>query len=222
MSLAVKVSDLATRIGTEFKAVRSTIGALTGLTTTDKTTVVAAINELNSSKQPLDADLTAIAAIAGTSGLLKKTAADTWSLDTTTYLSTGTASSTYVPLSTKGQANGVASLDANGLIPTAQMPPLAISEIYTVASQAAMLALTAQRGDVAIRTDVNKTYILSSDSPSTLADWKEMLTPADAVSSVDGRVGAVSLSDLYAPYSLIAAVGDTTTNFVTVFEAALV
>ena len=36
--------------------------------------------------QPLDADLTAIAALSGTSGLLKKTAADTWALDTNTYL----------------------------------------------------------------------------------------------------------------------------------------
>jgi hypothetical protein len=34
--------------------------------------------------QPLDADLTAIAALTGT-GILKRTAADTWSLDTTTY-----------------------------------------------------------------------------------------------------------------------------------------
>jgi len=38
-----------------------------------------------SNKQPLDADLTAIAALAGTSGFLKKTAADTWSLDTSSY-----------------------------------------------------------------------------------------------------------------------------------------
>ena len=37
-------------------------------------------------KQPLDADLTAIAGLTGTSGFLKKTAADTWSLDTNTYL----------------------------------------------------------------------------------------------------------------------------------------
>ena len=36
--------------------------------------------------QPLDADLTAIAGLAGTSGFLKKTAANTWSLDTATYL----------------------------------------------------------------------------------------------------------------------------------------
>jgi len=36
--------------------------------------------------QPVDGDLTAIAAIAGTSGLLRKTATDTWSLDTSTYL----------------------------------------------------------------------------------------------------------------------------------------
>ena len=36
--------------------------------------------------QPLDADLTAIAGLTGTSGLLRKTAANTWSLDTHTYL----------------------------------------------------------------------------------------------------------------------------------------
>lgn len=38
------------------------------------------------SYQPIDADLTAIAGLAGTSGFLKKTAADTWALDTSTYL----------------------------------------------------------------------------------------------------------------------------------------
>lgn len=49
----------------------------------------------NSSYQPLDGDLTAIGALAGTSGILKKTGANTWELDTSVYLSTATAASTY-------------------------------------------------------------------------------------------------------------------------------
>ena len=40
--------------------------------------------------QPLDADLTAIAALAGTAGFLKKTAADIWALDNNTYLTSYT------------------------------------------------------------------------------------------------------------------------------------
>jgi hypothetical protein len=38
------------------------------------------------SYQPLDADLTAIAALSGSTGFLKKTAPDTWSIDTGTYV----------------------------------------------------------------------------------------------------------------------------------------
>jgi hypothetical protein len=56
-------------------------------------------------KQPLDADLTAISALTGTSGLLRKTAADTWSLDTTNFAATSyvdssisTALGSYLPL----------------------------------------------------------------------------------------------------------------------------
>lgn len=41
---------------------------------------------IGSDVQAYDADLAAIAALVGTSGLLRKTAADTWSLDTNTYL----------------------------------------------------------------------------------------------------------------------------------------
>jgi hypothetical protein len=44
--------------------------------------------------QAWDGDLDAIAAIAGTSGLLKKTAANTWSLDTNTYLTSAVTSVT--------------------------------------------------------------------------------------------------------------------------------
>jgi hypothetical protein len=49
--------------------------------TSDVTGLVAALAAL----QPLDADLTAIGALAGTSGILTKTAANTWALDTTAH-----------------------------------------------------------------------------------------------------------------------------------------
>ena len=42
--------------------------------------------DIGSTVQAYDADLDAIAALLGTSGLLKKTAANTWALDTNTYL----------------------------------------------------------------------------------------------------------------------------------------
>lgn len=91
-----------------------------------------------------------------------------------------------------GSPSGLATLDSGGKIPSSQLPSIAITETFTVYSQAAMLALTAERGDVAIRTDISTSFILSSDSPSTLADWKELLTPADGVTSFNGRSGAVS------------------------------
>ncbi len=53
---------------------------------TGTTGTTVALGNHTHSYQPLDADLTAIAALAGTSGLLKKTAADTWTLDTNTYI----------------------------------------------------------------------------------------------------------------------------------------
>jgi uncharacterized protein YbaA (DUF1428 family) len=55
-----------------------------------------------------------------------------------------------------------------------------------------MLALTAEVGDVAIRTDLSKCYILVTVPASTLDNWQELLTPASPVSSVFGRTSAVT------------------------------
>lgn len=89
-----------------------------------------------------------------------------------------------------GQASGVAPLDPSGLIPSSHIPPLALVQPHVVASQAAMLGLAAQPGDVAIRSDLGKTYILQSSPASELANWLEILA-LPAVSSVFGRTGAV-------------------------------
>jgi hypothetical protein len=92
-------------------------------------------------------------------------------------LTATTATSTYQPIGDYATLTG-GKLDANVL------PSLAISDVFTVVDETAMLALTAEVGDVAIRTDVNKTFILSASPATTLENWKEILTPADGVTSV--------------------------------------
>ena len=57
-----------------------------------------------------------------------------------------------------------------------------------------MLALTAEVGDICVRTDLNKSFILKVAGASTLANWQELLTPSDAVQSVNGMTGAVTLN----------------------------
>jgi Major tropism determinant N-terminal domain len=83
--------------------------------------------------------------------------------------------------------------EVTGSLSSAQLPPLAINTVTVVADQTAMLALTAERGDMAIRTDNGKTFVLSTDAPATLADWKE-ITASGAVTSVAGKTGTVTLA----------------------------
>lgn len=230
MSLATQVSNLATRIGTEIKAVRTSIGTLASLTTTDKATVVAAINEVNTAVgtklassaytaadvldkiktvdgagsgldadtldgisstgfasashnhsgvyQPIDADLTAIAALSGTSGLLKKTAADTWALDTSTF-----ATESYV------------STAISNLVDAAPATLDTLNE------------LAAALGDDASFSSTISTALgnrVRVDAAQTFSSGEK----AQALSNI----GAASAADL----------GDHTSNFVTVFETALV
>ena len=232
MSLQTRLADLITAIGTDYKQLRtwmmgSSTGTLASLTTTDKSSLVAAINEtkagnsgsppdateavkgvvelatqaetttgtddaraitplklaqkLTAWAQPLNSNLTTLAGVSsgatGRSVLAGGTASD---IKTTLGLAT---------VATSGSASDI----TTGTLPTSVLPPLAVNETFVVASQAAMLALTAQRGDVAIRTDTSRTYILATDSPSTLADWK-LVTAGGDVLSVAGRTGAVTLT----------------------------
>lgn len=96
----------------------------------------------------------------------------------------------------KGAANGVASLGADAKIPNAQLPPLAITSTFVVNSQAAQLALVTQEGDVAVRTDLSRSYIRNAGTAGTMADWNELLTPTDAVLSVNGMTGAVTVTNI--------------------------
>lgn len=87
-------------------------------------------------------------------------------------------------------------------IPTSKLPSLAITDTFEVATQSAMTNLTAQKGDIAIRTDLNKTFVLAAEPASTLGNWKELRTPTDAVLSVAGLTGAITSSSLKTSLSL--------------------
>ena len=88
----------------------------------------------------------------------------------------------YILLTTKGVANGVASLDSSGFIPSAQLPPLAKVTVSAVANQAARLALTAESGDIAIQSDTGTTYVLSASPASTDGNWK-VISATEAISA---------------------------------------
>ena len=94
-----------------------------------------------------------------------------------------------------GAANGVASLNALGKIPTDQIPAISFSSVRIISSEAEMLGLTsAVVGSVAVRTDVNKSFILSASDPTVLSNWIMLLTPAPPVQSVNTYSGHVTLT----------------------------
>lgn len=97
------------------------------------------------------------------------------------------------------QADLQSSLDAKadlvgGVVPSAQIPAIAITEyLGSVASQAAMLALSGQKGDWAVRSDLGTTWVITGNDPTQLADWTQLGYPTAPVTSVNGQAGVVVL-----------------------------
>ncbi|QCO41002.1 hypothetical protein E4413_08825 [Leptospira interrogans] len=65
-----------------------------------------------------------------------------------------------------------------GKIPTEYIPALAINDTFTVSSQVGMLSLNAQRGDIAIRTEIPGPgmFLLSGDDAGYLPNWIPITT----------------------------------------------
>ena len=165
MSLTTQISNLAVRVATECKSIRATTGDKTTLTTTDKTSLVAAINELK-------------AALAGAAGILDTAAAGdtthTWSADKIVT-----------------QLAAVKSEILNGA-PAAYDTLLELQQALQN-DQTGIAALTAAI-DKRVRFDAAQT-----------------LTVPEQTQARD-NIGAVAATDI----------GDTTTDFVAIFNAALV
>jgi len=110
-------------------------------------------------------------------------------------LSDVTGAGTAAGKDTGKAAGNVVIVESNGRIDGSLIPALAITDVFTAANQTEMLALTgAETGDVCIRSDENKTYILKQSPASTLANWVWLKTPDSAVLSVNGKTGAVTLA----------------------------
>ncbi|KOS04162.1 hypothetical protein [Paenibacillus polymyxa] len=91
-------------------------------------------------------------------------------------------------------AGNVPVLGVNGKLDAVVVPAIAVTDTFLVAAEAEMLALEAQTGDVAVRTDLSKSFILRVNDPTVLSNWQELLTPMSPVQSVSGKTGVVTLT----------------------------
>lgn len=213
MSLASNVQSLATRVATEFKTTKSKIagnvsGDLSGLTTTVKTSLLAAINEL-------------VTSLAGKQPSLGFTPENT---------------------ANKGAANGYASLDAGGKVPSAQLPSF-VDDVIEAANFAALPA-TGVSGVIYVAMDTNLTYRWSGTAyveiskslalgetsatayrgdrgktayDHSLATGNPHMTVWSQILNLPTTIAGYGITDAYTK----TEIGDPATNFVTTFEAGL-
>lgn len=88
-------------------------------------------------------------------------------------------------------------LGTDGKLPVSVIPSIALTEPFVVNSQAAMLALTAQVGDIAKRTDLGYSFCLAASPASTLSNWVQLTDDVLAQlgqSTGAAQVGAVNLA----------------------------
>lgn len=94
-----------------------------------------------------------------------------------------------------GTASGnVPILDASGKLDTSILPAITVTDTFVIGIEKEMLELNAQVGDVAVRTDLSKSFILKTADASVIDHWQELLTPVDSVTSVAGKTGVVILN----------------------------
>tara|TARA_R110001632_G_scaffold192223_1_gene313041 strand:- start:6357 stop:7436 length:1080 start_codon:yes stop_codon:yes gene_type:complete len=97
--------------------------------------------------------------------------------------------------SNKNVPNGYAGLDGSSQILASQIPAIAITEFLgTVVNETAMLALTGQKGDWCLRSDVGTNFVITGTDPSIISSWTELSYPASPVVSVNSQVGTVILN----------------------------
>ena len=82
-----------------------------------------------------------------------------------------------------------------GTLPASNMAAIALTTVQEASNEGTHLALTTEEGDVVVRSDENKSYIHNGGTAGTIADFTLLATPTDAVLSVNGGTGAVTVGD---------------------------
>jgi hypothetical protein len=109
-----------------------------------------------------------------------------------------------------GSANGIASLGADGKIPSGQIPLVALVDVNAVADIAARDALTVQEGDVAVVADagsgVSKTYIYSG------ASWIEIVADGSLAAHIANTSNPHSVTKTQVGLGNVDNTSDATKN----------
>ena len=221
-SLTTRLSDLTTRIATEFKSLRTLVNGNAStnaaLKTTAKGNLVAAINELfDRSTQAGSGDMLKATYDTNGDGVVDR-AASAASADAVAY-----ANVTGKPTSFAPSAHD-ASLITSGTIDPARLPVIA-SQIQ-VASAGDLTALTAQQqstigqGTVVTTTDGFR-YVYSGSGTKTLAasyiQLADITPDWSAISNRPTSIAGYGITDAYTK----TEIGTPDTNFVTVFETGI-
>lgn len=139
---------------------------------------------------------------------LTNIAAGTAAGDAVEYDQLNTALGLKINSSEKGAANGVATLGADSKIPESQIPAVALIDVFEVATLAARDALVVgpgvgevQKGDVVIVADASPDVEGAASYVRGTSSYIRLRTPTDAVLSVNGQTGVVSLNSSHLTYT---------------------
>jgi len=110
-------------------------------------------------------------------------------------------------------------IGAGDKLPSSIIPAVNINDTYVVGSSGDQLALTVVQGDVAVRTDENKSYINTTGNNASMSDWQELLSPGNVL-VVNGQTGIVVLTadDVGA----VSNTGDETIDGIKTFTSFIV
>jgi hypothetical protein len=239
MTLASQLTTAFTRVGTEFKTAYGKIGDLTTLTTTAKSSAVAAINELEASISGAGATINDSA--ASTSSVYSSSKTQSVANAAALAIINDSAAASSTTYSSTKVAALVAGLIADGSVTssTTYSSTKIASSILALINDAAAdttHVYSSSKTNAAISAAINA---LINSAPGTLDTLGEIAAQmasdesgaAAMTTAINNRVRYDASQSLTSPQMIqattnigaatVATVGDTTTDFATAFTAAL-